>query len=1147
MAQTTEEILRFVVQATGNESLTPIVRSILDLSGNSQEAQTQVAALLTELSDQARLSATLEQYRRVGAGVIQLGKDFDAAKAKVEQLGRELSATEEPTKRQRAEFESARATLAKLGGQYDSQLAKLRGYRTELQAAGLSTTNFAASQRAISQRSAEAASALQRMSDAARAAADEQQRQAAAAAEAAKGLTVAERQALRAAVAQERLARSTADVAQEQEQAAAKTGILAASWQKLVAVGATLVSYLSLSAAVQGVRNLLGLADASEKTRLRLAALYGGAEAGAQAFAQLRDIASRNGLEFSATADAATRLKAFGIDPLNGSLQALIDQNARLGGSQQTLEGIILAVGQAWSKQKLQGEEILQLVERGVPVWDLLAAATGKNVVELQKLSEAGKLGRAEITALIQQIGTSAQGAAAEQLGTFGGLVTQIKDRWNQFLQAIADAGVLDYAKQQLTELLDTAKRLAADGTLAQWAQSTANGIRSLAETIKGGVQFIYEYSGALIALAKAFAAIKIAQVAAEFGLWISKLAAGRAGIAALVADVGAAGTAVGGLRAGLASLPASLRLGIIAVGVELTLSQLAKVYEAYQALQEARQRLNQELVAERDANEAIRGQLTGLKELYQSYAQVAIRSSEQLQALTSAQARDYQQQLEGAQKYYRALEVEARRAGDSVALNAAREKLAEIGNALGALRERMSQIAQSGQDISASVGEFGRQMAASFIAAKEAGTDAAGSIKAAFDKLDLTSVGGLRNALDGIQAIKGLSEEAGQALEDQLRARLAKMSAEDFAKVQAAAARAFAAGSKEAAAFGRAIDGINLARLGVDLEQIQTGFSKTGSDAVKAFAGAADEVTKLGLTGAQQSAALAQAFDAAFGKVATRPELEALRAELQKAFEGGKISADEYADRLAKVQSALDKLKDSAGGNGGKPGAADSLRRVNQAAGEGEKVLNFLGKEIDKSEASFRDLNAAAQQVTVNLGRMSEGFARSAQEASATAKSAKEYIKTWNSFNAEYERQNKQYEQRRKAVEEQIASMDEEQIALARLRKEYGAISDQELQKLLDLEKQLAELRQKSADSTDKRSEAERRLRDEIQQTNASASDAPLEYSKNIRVDVNVRADASAGAGTLSEAALSQIAARVAPVVTRAVLDEIARDRRAA
>lgn len=66
-----------------------------------------------------------------------------------------------------------------------------------------------------------------------------------------------------------------------------------------------------------------------------------------------------------------------------------------------------MALGQAWAKQKLQGEEILQLVERGVPVWDMLAKATGKNTVELQALSSAGRWPRRNHKALMDEIAAS--------------------------------------------------------------------------------------------------------------------------------------------------------------------------------------------------------------------------------------------------------------------------------------------------------------------------------------------------------------------------------------------------------------------------------------------------------------------------------------------------------------------------------------------------------------------------------------------------------------------------------------------------------------------------------------------------------------------------------------------------------------------
>ena len=59
----------------------------------------------------------------------------------------------------------------------------------------------------------------------------------------------------------------------------------------------------------------------------------------------------------------------------------------------------------------LVGEEALQLIERGVPVWDLLAKATGRNVQELQKMSEAGQLGRDVILQLIDAMGRQNAGA----------------------------------------------------------------------------------------------------------------------------------------------------------------------------------------------------------------------------------------------------------------------------------------------------------------------------------------------------------------------------------------------------------------------------------------------------------------------------------------------------------------------------------------------------------------------------------------------------------------------------------------------------------------------------------------------------------------------------------------------------------------
>jgi len=1164
-SQTTEEILKFVVQATGNESLTPIVRSILDLSGNSAEAEKAVGDLLTQMADSQKLTTTLEQYRKVGASVLDLSKQYDAAKLRVAELGKSLSATDEPTKKQQQEFERARTALAKLGTQYDSQLEKLRGYKTELSAAGVVTNSFGRAQQQVKDQVGAATGALLALETQAKAAKEAQAALAASAvaaanAEAAAAKKVADAQAALAARladgdeqfrrqaqasasardALEKVRAKTAETAQAQADAASRSGILGSAWTKLAAIGATLVGYLSITSAVTGIKNLLGLADASEKTRIRLAALYGGAEAGNAAFAKLREISQANGTEFAATAEAATRLKSFGIDPLNGSLQALIDQNARLGGSQETLQGIILAVGQAWSKQKLQGEEILQLVERGVPVWDLLSKATGKNVQELQKLSEAGKLGRTEISALVQEIGRSAQGAAAQSLGTFGGLIVQLRDKWQQFLQSVADVGALDFAKQQLTGLIDEAKRLAADGTLTQWAKSTADGIKTVTGIITGGIKAAYDYSGAIIALSKAYATIKVSQLTAELGLLIVKKLADVAATNAQTAATAAQAGALGGLGAAAARIPTAVKIGVALVGAELAIESLGNLVSAYEQLREAQARLNIERSQLGEAEAKLAAQIDVLKAKYVDYANVAIKSSQDLAKLSGDQSDAYVQQLQNAQRYYRAIAVEAKNANDVAGFQDARQKLVELQAELERVQAGIRAIASATTVVQPEINAFAQSLVASFQTAYKEGKNAATIIREEFGKIDVTTVKGLTDAIEAIRAIGNVSTEAGVALEKDLRERLRGLSETDLARVREVAEATFAAGSEQAKAFGRAIESINLDRLGVDLTAIKTGFSSAGGAAVAAFKGAIEEVDKLGLTAEQQSVAIARAFDGAFAKAGTRPELEALRDQLNSAFSDGKISASDYAQRLAELNAKLEELA-----NKSKP-AAQNTRDVSSAMRDAGDAAKTAGEEVGGAAKEVENFGSAAAAAEFNLGNMSEAFFKSTTAAASAQKSYKFYLDELNAGTAKYKDQNVAFERRLALIDEEIAKYDPLQQELKKLRAEYDTLSDDALLRLLDRQKKLTEEKRRATEQTQAETAAQRELRAELDATAQASTGGAFSYERRVAVDVNVRADASAGAGTLSESALSQIASKVAPAVTRAVLDEIERDRRA-
>ncbi|AMO58268.1 tape measure protein [Endozoicomonas montiporae] len=241
----------------------------------------------------------------------------------------------------------------------------------------------------------------------------------------------------------------------------------------------------------KSMQSVLQTGDQFERLEVQMKAIMGSIEEGDRAIEWIKEFTKNTPLELQQVADAFTALKNFGLDPMDGTLQAIVDQTSKLGGGMERLNGISLALGQAWAKQKLQGEEILQLVERGVPVWSLLEKVTGKNTQELQKLSSAGQLGRETIKQLIEEIGKSSAGAAKANMGLLSGIISNLSDEWLKFKDRIAEAGWLDYVKAQLSELGSKLDEMAGDGRLQALAESISRGFIKMAEAVKASFSSI--------------------------------------------------------------------------------------------------------------------------------------------------------------------------------------------------------------------------------------------------------------------------------------------------------------------------------------------------------------------------------------------------------------------------------------------------------------------------------------------------------------------------------------------------------------------------------------------------------------------------------------------------------------------------------
>ncbi len=218
----------------------------------------------------------------------------------------------------------------------------------------------------------------------------------------------------------------------------------------------------------------IGPAAEMERFQVQLTNLEGSSAGAKKAMGWIQEFATRTPLELTDTVSAYARLRAYGIDPTNGSLQALVDTMAATGGGAEQLDGLVLALGQAWTKGKLQGEEALQMLERGVPVWDLLAQKLGKTTAEVQDMATKGKLGREEITLLVDALAERNAGASESMSRTWGGIISNLLDHWTRFQVMVMDSGVFDYLKSRLQIVLDTLNRMSADGSLQMWADRLA-------------------------------------------------------------------------------------------------------------------------------------------------------------------------------------------------------------------------------------------------------------------------------------------------------------------------------------------------------------------------------------------------------------------------------------------------------------------------------------------------------------------------------------------------------------------------------------------------------------------------------------------------------------------------------------------------
>lgn len=234
-----------------------------------------------------------------------------------------------------------------------------------------------------------------------------------------------------------------------------------------------------------GITKLITAGSDLEELERQFGALYGSMDEGRRVLQEVDRIAERNSQSLADTAQAARRLQVAGIDPLNGSLQSLIDANAKYGSGAQTLDTVITQLGQAWQGGRLQLEELNSITDSGIPIMEALGTVTGRTGAEIRQMASDGELGKDVMTQLIDELGRMSEGAGADSAKNFTGILAGLRKEFTDFFQEAAKAGALDSLKQRMNELLITLRDMQKDGSIKQWASDFSDSFSGALTTVE--------------------------------------------------------------------------------------------------------------------------------------------------------------------------------------------------------------------------------------------------------------------------------------------------------------------------------------------------------------------------------------------------------------------------------------------------------------------------------------------------------------------------------------------------------------------------------------------------------------------------------------------------------------------------------------
>lgn len=206
----------------------------------------------------------------------------------------------------------------------------------------------------------------------------------------------------------------------------------------------TAVMGLAQTAGMMGIRTAM----ANEQAAIGFKVMLGSAAKAKEFMDELIDFSAKTPFELPQLRTAASALLSTGVEAkrIIPIMEALGDATAAKGYGAEAIQRSVYALQQMSTAGRATGQDMMQLTQAGVPIWESLAASMNKTIPEIKKLGEQGKISADDVMRAIETYAgagmTKVKGMMVEQSGTLVGLMSTLKDTINQSLGKMMEPAV---------------------------------------------------------------------------------------------------------------------------------------------------------------------------------------------------------------------------------------------------------------------------------------------------------------------------------------------------------------------------------------------------------------------------------------------------------------------------------------------------------------------------------------------------------------------------------------------------------------------------------------------------------------------------------------------------------------------------------